>query len=210
MDPSERAVQIAELLEELYPEAECELDYRTPWELLVATVLSAQSTDVRVNQVTPALFERWPGPAELAAADAGDVEDVIRSVGFYRQKARNLQATARQLMADHDGEVPKELDALTALPGVGRKTAKVVLGEAFGIPAGVTVDTHVQRLSRRLGLADHRDAEKVADGLEDLLPRDAWIEFSLRLILHGRRVCHARSPKCDQCGLEPVCPKVGL
>ncbi len=210
MEPSERAVQVAGRLVELYPEAVCELDYRTPWELLVATVLSAQSTDVRVNQVTPALFGRWPGPAELAAADAGDIEEVIRSVGFYRQKARNVQTAARQLMADHDGVVPRDLDALTALPGVGRKTAKVVLGEAFGIPAGVTVDTHVQRLSRRLGLADHRDAEKVAARLEELLPRELWIEFSLRLILHGRRVCHARSPTCDACGLEPVCPKVGV
>jgi len=210
MKPPQRAVKIAELLEELYPEAVCELDYRTPWELLVATVLSAQSTDVRVNQVTPELFHRWPGPADLADAEPGEVEDVIRSVGFYRQKARNLQTAARQLMADHAGEVPRDLDALTTLPGVGRKTAKVVLGEAFGIPAGVTVDTHVKRLSKRLGLADHRDAEKVADRLEDLLPRDLWIEFSLRLILHGRRVCHARSPKCDACGLEPVCPKVGV
>jgi endonuclease-3 len=210
MTRSDGAVQIAERLEDLYPEAVCELDYRTPWELLVATVLSAQSTDVRVNQVTPALFHRWPGPAELAAADTADIEEVIRSVGFYRQKARNLQTAARQLMADHGGEVPRDLDALTALPGVGRKTAKVVLGEAFGIPAGVTVDTHVQRLSRRLGLADHRDAEKVAAQLEERLPRDLWIEFSLRLILHGRRVCHARSPECDGCGLETVCPKVGL
>ena len=210
MKPSERAVKVAELLEELYPEAVCELDYRTPWELLVATVLSAQSTDVRVNQVTPALFERWSGPAELAAADMSEVENVIRSVGFYRQKARNLQAAARQLQADHEGEVPRDLDALTTLPGVGRKTAKVVLGEAFGIPAGVTVDTHVKRLSKRLGLADHRDAEKVASQLEDLLPRGTWIEFSLRLILHGRRVCRARSAKCDDCGLEPLCPKVGV
>jgi endonuclease-3 len=210
MTRSDGAVQIAERLEDLYPEAVCELDYRTPWELLVATVLSAQSTDVRVNQVTPALFHRWPGPAELAAADTADIEEVIRSVGFYRQKARNLQTAARQLMADHGGEVPRDLDALTALPGVGRKTAKVVLGEAFGIPAGVTVDTHVQRLSRRLGLADHRDAEKVAAQLEERLPRDLWIEFSLRLILHGRRVCHARSPECDGCGLETVCPKVGM
>ena len=210
MTGADSAVQIAERLEELYPEAVCELDYRTPWELLVATVLSAQSTDVRVNQVTPALFERWPGPAELAAADTGDIEEVIRSVGFYRQQARNLQTAARQLMADHGGEVPRDVDALTALAGVGRKTAKVVLGEAFGIPAGVTVDTHVQRLSRRLGLADHRDAEKVAARLEELLPRDLWIEFSLRLILHGRRVCHARSPTCDACSLEPVCPKVGV
>lgn len=198
------------MLAEIYPEAVCELDYRSPWELLVATVLSAQSTDVRVNSVTPQLFGTWPGPTELAGADLEALEKVIRPVGFFRTKARNLQAAARQLLACHGGEVPADLEALIALPGVGRKTATVVLGEAFGIPAGITVDTHVRRLSRRLGLADHRDPEKVATRLETLLPRDDWIEFSLRLILLGRRVCSARSPDCDSCRLAVICPKVGV
>ena len=210
MKAKERAGRIVELLAEAYPGAECELDYRTPWQLLVATVLSAQCTDVRVNQVTPELFRRWPGPAELAAADAAELEEVVRPTGFYRNKARNLQQAARSLVADHGGEVPADLDALVELPGVGRKTAKVVLGEAFGIAAGVTVDTHVKRLAKRLGLADHRDPEVVAGRLEALVPREHWVDLSMRLILHGRRVCHARTPRCGECSLEPLCPKVGV
>jgi endonuclease-3 len=210
MKPKERAGRIVELLAEAYPGAECELDHRSPWQLLVATVLSAQCTDVRVNQVTPELFRRWPGPAELAEAVPAELEEVIRPTGFYRNKARNLQQAARSLMADHGGDVPADLDALVELPGVGRKTAKVVLGEAFGIAAGVTVDTHVQRLAKRLGLADHRDAEVVASRLEAMVPREHWIDLSMRLILHGRRVCHARRPLCGECTLEPLCPKVGV
>jgi endonuclease-3 len=204
------ATEVVAILAREYPGAECELDYRSPWQLLVATVLSAQSTDVRVNSVTPELFRRWPGPSELAEADLGQVEEVIRSVGFFRTKARNLQNTARLLVDGHDGEVPQDMEALIELPGVGRKTAKVVLGEAFGIAAGITVDTHVQRLSRRLGLAEHRDPERVAEQLEALIPRDEWIRFSLRLILHGRRVCGARKPRCGDCALAPLCPKVGV
>ncbi len=210
MKAKERAGRIVELLAEAYPGAECELDYRTPWQLLVATVLSAQCTDERVNQVTPELFRRWPGPAELAAADAAELEEAIRPTGFFRNKARNLQQAARSLVADHGGEVPADLDALVELPGVGRKTAKVVLGEAFGIAAGVTVDTHVKRLAKRLGLADHRDPEVVAGRLEVLVPREHWVDLSMRLILHGRRVCHARTPRCGECSLEPLCPKVGV
>ncbi len=210
MKPKERAARIVELLAEAYPDAKCELDYRSPWELLAATVLSAQCTDVRVNQVTPELFRRWPGPVELAAADIAELEEVVRPTGFFRNKARNLQQAARSLVADHGCEVPAELDALVELPGVGRKTAKVVLGEAFGIAAGVTVDTHVKRLAKRLDLSDHRDAEVVASRLEALVPREHWIDLSMRLILHGRRVCHARKPLCSECSLEPLCPKVGV
>ncbi len=176
----------------------------------MATVLSAQCTDARVNQVTPVLFDRWPGPAELAAAPAEDVEAVIRPLGMFRQKTSALKKAAQAIIDRHNGEVPAEIDALVALPGVGRKTAKVVLGEGFGIPAGVTVDTHVRRLARRLGLTDLEDPEKIAAELERLLPRDEWIRFSTRLILHGRRVCSARSPRCAECVLDEVCPKVGV
>ncbi len=207
---SQRAGRVVELLAAEYPDAACELDHRSPWELLVATVLSAQSTDLRVNTVTPVLFERWPTPADLSRAEQGDVEDVIRSVGMFRQKASALRKAARMVADDHDGEVPAQMAALIALPGVGRKTAKVVLGEGFGVAAGVTVDTHVRRLARRLGLTDLQDPEKIAAVLEDLLPQNEWIRFSTRLILHGRRVCSARSPQCAKCVLEPVCPRVGV
>lgn len=205
-----RARRIVELLAAEYPHARCELDHRSPWELLVATVLSAQCTDARVNQVTPVIFERWPGPADLAAASQGELESVIRSTGMFRQKASALRGSARAIVERFGSEVPAEIDALVSLPGVGRKTAKVVLGEGFGIAAGVTVDTHVRRLARRLGLTELEDAEKIAVELEGLIPRDEWIRFSTRLILHGRRVCSARSPQCGACVLEPVCPRVGI
>jgi len=205
-----RAQRVVELLARGYPDARCELDFRTEWQLLVATVLSAQCTDARVNQVTPVLFDRWPGPAELAAAPAEEVEAVIRPLGMFRQKTSALKKAAQAIIDRHNGEVPAEIDALVALPGVGRKTAKVVLGEGLGIPAGVTVDTHVRRLARRLGLTDLEDPEKIAAELERLLPRDEWIRFSTRLILHGRRVCSARSPRCAECVLGGVCPKVGV
>jgi endonuclease-3 len=177
---------------------------------LVATVLSAQSTDVRVNQVTPHLFARWPGPSDLAEASLPEIEEMIRSIGMYRQKSASLRATAGIVATEHGGMVPNELDALVALPGVGLKTAKVVLGVGFGIAAGVTVDTHVRRLARRLGLTSLEDPEKIATELEGLLPQEEWITFSTRLILHGRRVCSARSPRCDGCALSEVCPKIGI
>ncbi|MEJ2583400.1 MAG: endonuclease III, partial [Acidobacteriota bacterium] len=183
-----------------------ELDHGSPWELLVATVLSAQCTDVRVNQVTPELFTRWPGPQELATADQEGVESVIRSTGMFRQKASSLRAAAQTVVSDHDGQVPPSFEALVALPGVGPKTAKVVLGQGFGIPAGVTVDTHVRRLTRRLGLTSLENPEKIAAELEAMLPREEWIDFSTRLILHGRRVCTARAPRCGECVLAEVCP----
>ena len=205
-----RAATVVELLTGEYPDAATELDYGSPWQLLVATVLSAQCTDVRVNKVTPELFARWPHPEDLASASQEDVESVIRSTGMFRQKASSLRSVASIVASDHGGRVPEDLDALVALPGVGRKTAKVVLGEAFGIAAGVTVDTHVRRLARRLGLTLLEDPEKIAAELESLLPREEWIKFSTRLILHGRRVCSARSPRCSECVLAEVCPKIGI
>ncbi len=210
MERAQRAVRVAGILAEEYPGAECELDFRSPWELLVATMLSAQSTDVRVNLVTPELFARWPQPKDLASAPQAEVEELIRSTGMFRTKAASLRSTARAVAEDHGGSVPADMEALVSFPGVGRKTAKVVLGEAFGIAAGVTVDTHVRRLARRLGLAEAEDPEKIANELESLLPRDEWVDFSKRLILHGRRVCKARSPRCDECALEELCPRVGV
>jgi endonuclease-3 len=209
-DRRKRAERIAELLAGEYPDACCELDYRSPWELLVATVLSAQSTDARVNEVTPSLFARWPQPGDLAKASQEDVEAIVRPTGMFRNKARSLRATAHLVVERHGGLVPRDLNALIALPGVGRKTAKVILGEGFGIPAGVTVDTHVRRLARRLGLTRLVEPEKIATKLEALLPRAEWIEFSTRLILHGRRVCSARKPRCGECVLAEVCPRIGV
>ncbi len=210
MKQATHATTIAESLVGEYPDAATELDYSSPWELLVATVLSAQCTDVRVNKVTPGLFERWPLPEDLASATQEDVETMIRSTGMFRQKASSLRAAAAIVASEHDGEVPASLEALVALPGVGRKTAKVVLGEGFGIAQGVTVDTHVRRLARRLGLTRLEDPEKIASELEALLPQEKWIKFSTRLILHGRRVCSARSPNCEECVLADVCPKIGV
>jgi endonuclease-3 len=204
------AATIAGLLTGEYLDAAIELDYGSPWQLVVATVLSAQCTDVRVNKVTPDLFARWPRPEDLALAAQEEVESVIRSTGMFRQKAASLRTAAGIVASDHGGDVPKNLDDLVALPGVGRKTAKVVLGEAFGIAAGVTVDTHVRRLARRLGLTRLEDPEKIAAELESLLPQEEWIKYSTRLILHGRRVCSARSPRCEECVLAEVCPKVGV
>jgi endonuclease-3 len=199
-----------DLLAEAYPDAVCELEYRSPWELLVATVLSAQCTDQRVNRVTPQLFERWPGPADLAEAELEDLEDVIRTTGLHRSKARNLRRTARLIVAEHGSAVPPDLDALVRLPGVGRKTAKVVLGEAFGLAAGVAVDTHVKRLAGRIGLSSSDDPERVARDLEALVPKRDWIDLSKRLVLHGRRVCSARRPSCDGCPLVGVCARIGV
>ena len=210
VERTQRATRVTAALAELYPDAECELDHRSPWELLVATMLSAQSTDVRVNLVTPELFARWPGPKELASAPRAEVEEQIRSIGMYRTKASSIQATARAVVEDHCGSVPADMEALVSFPGVGRKTAKVVLGEGFGIAAGVTVDTHVRRLTRRLGLTEAEHPEKIAGELESLLPRAEWIKFSTRLILHGRRVCSARSPRCDECALQLLCPRIGV
>jgi endonuclease-3 len=197
-------------LADAYPGAECELDYRTPWQLLVATVLSAQCTDRRVNRVTPELFARWPGPEALAKAPRGEVEAVIRTTGLYRSKAGNLQRTAKRVAVEYGGRVPRDLETLIDLPGVGRKTAKVVLGEAYGVAAGIAVDTHVRRLANRIGLSSSADPERVAGDLEALIQRREWVRFSKRMVLHGRRVCGARRPACDVCVLAPSCDRIGV
>lgn len=206
MTRNERAAEILRTLRRTYPDAHCELDHRNPFELLVATILSAQCTDVRVNMVTPALFAKYPDARSMSSADAADLEDLIRSTGFYRNKAKNIRAAAAALAKKHQGKVPRDLDSLTALPGVGRKTANVVLGNAYGIESGVVVDTHVGRLSQRLGLTNHRDPLKIEQDLMKAVPRDAWTLWSHLLISHGRRCCSARSPHCMNCELSPLCP----
>jgi endonuclease III len=193
-----------------YPEAVCELAFRDPYELLVATILSAQCTDARVNQVTPVVFRRWPDATTLAAAGPTELEAVIRSTGFYRNKARSLLGMATAVVERHGGAVPRTMDELTALPGVGRKTANVVLGTAYGIAAGVVVDTHVARLSQRLGLTRSSEPEKIERDLMRVFPSTAWVALAHRLILHGRRVCAARAPACERCALAEVCPRKGV
>ncbi len=209
--PKGRARVADERLALEYPDARCELDHRNAYELLVATILSAQSTDARINMVTPALFERYPTPADLAHAEPTELEELIHSTGFFRAKARSLMGMAAALVDRFDGEVPPAMADLVSLPGVGRKTANVVRSVALGLP-GLPVDTHVLRVSRRLGLtdelsdADAKDAVKVEMALNPLVPKDERGRFSLLLILHGRRVCHARKPRCDLCVLADFCP----
>jgi endonuclease III len=198
--------EIIRRLKRAHPDAHCELDHRNAFELLVATILSAQSTDRRVNMVTPALFERYPDTAALAAADTEKVEGLIRSTGFFRAKTRAITGMARAVMERHDGEIPATMEELKQLPGVGRKTANVVLGNAFGKNEGVVVDTHVKRLVVRLGITDETDPEKVEQVLMPLVPRRDWTLFSHLLIFHGRRVCVARLPRCGECTLSDICP----
>jgi endonuclease-3 len=205
-----RAARIAEQLAAAYPEARCSLDFANPFQLLVATILSAQCTDKRVNAVTGPLFGRWPDPAALAAAHPHDVEAAVRTTGFFRAKAKNILGCCRALCDRHGGEVPQSLADLVRLPGVGRKTANVVLGSAFGEASGVVVDTHVGRISRRLGLTRHADPVKAERDLVALLPREHWIAYSHRVIEHGRTVCTARRPRCESCPLADLCPKVGV
>ena len=206
----QRTLEILIRLKNLYPEAKCSLNYETPHQLLVATILSAQCTDERVNQVTPALFARYPDAASLAAADINDIETLIRSTGFYRNKAKNIQGASRMIVEKYNGEVPKRMELLLELPGVARKTANVVLAHAYGINAGVTVDTHVTRLSRRLGLTQQRDAIRIERDLMPLLPQADWENFSITIIYHGRAICSARKPLCDSCDLADLCPSAGL
>ena len=201
-----RVLEILSRLKQAYPDAHCALDHQTPYELIVATILSAQCTDARVNMVTPEVFKAWPTPADLAQARQPALEKVILSTGFFRNKAKNLIAMAQALVAEHGGEVPRTMEALHALPGVGRKTANVVLGNAFGINEGVTVDTHVTRLSGLLGLTRHTDAVKIEQDLMALIPRADWALISHLLITHGRAVCIARRPKCGECVLSSLCP----
>lgn len=205
-----RAAAIARRLMATYPDATCSLDFDSPFQLVIATILSAQCTDRRVNMVTPELFRRWPDPATLAAARPKELEAVIRSTGFFRAKAKSILGCSRGLVDRHGGEVPQTLEELVRLPGVGRKTANVVLGTAFGIASGVVVDTHVGRISRRLGLTRHADAVRAERDLIRVLPRDEWIGFSHRLIEHGRGPCAARQPRCEECPLADICPRIGV
>jgi endonuclease-3 len=206
-DPAaERLPELLRRLRERHPDAHCELNYDSAWQLLVATILSAQTTDVRVNSVTPALFARFAGPADMAGADRAELEALIRPTGFFRQKARFLHETAQRITHQFDGQVPATMDELLTLSGVARKTANVVLGEIFGIAEGVVVDTHVKRLANRLGLTEQTDPTKVEADLMALVPGEAWIDISHLLIFHGRRVCDARKPDCAQCSLTDLCP----
>jgi endonuclease-3 len=193
-------------LKDAYPDARTALDWSTPLELLVATILSAQTTDVRVNSVTPDLFAKYPTAAAYAGADPTELEEAIRPTGFFRNKAKSLQGMARALVEDHGGEVPRTMEELVALPGVGRKTANVVLGNAFSIDEGVVVDTHVRRLSNRLGFTSHKDPEKIEKDLIETVPKKDWTVVSHLLILHGRSVCKARKPACGDCVVNDLCP----
>jgi endonuclease-3 len=206
----QRALEILVRLKRLYPDAPCTLDYQTPVQLLVATILSAQCTDERVNKVTPELFRRFPDAAALATADLAEIEQLVRSTGFFRNKAKNIQAACRLIVTQHGGQVPQRMEELLQLPGVARKTANVVLAHAYGIHAGVTVDTHVKRLSQRLGLTKYTDPIRIERDLMRLLPQPDWENWSIRLIYHGRAVCAARHPACDRCQLADLCPSVDL
>jgi endonuclease III len=209
-DGKRHAAQIVKRLKAAYPDAHCALNFHTPLELLVATILSAQCTDTRVNIVTKDLFRKYPNAQAFAAARQSDLERAIQSTGFFRNKAKNIKNCCRELVETFNGQVPRDLDALVKLPGVGRKTANVVLGTAFGIPTGVVVDTHVTRLSRRLGMTTHTDAVKIERDLMAEIPQREWIDFAHRMIAHGRRICLARKPKCDICPLTAICPRIGV
>jgi endonuclease-3 len=210
IDPKTIAAKVVKHLATDYPEVTCALENESAFELLIATILSAQCTDERVNMVTPELFRRWPTPAAMAKAPIEALEKVIHSTGFYRNKAKNIKACSRDLAEMHDGEVPREMEAMIALAGVGRKTANVVLGTAYGLSTGVVVDTHVTRISRRLGLTKHTDATKIEQDLMRLVPQKEWVDFAHRMIHHGRRICMARKPKCPECSMRGFCPKIGV
>jgi endonuclease-3 len=206
----ERAGEILARLRRAYPETRIALDFQSPLQLLMATVLAAQCTDERVNQVTPPLFRRYPAARDFAAADLPELEEMVRSTGFYRNKARALKSLGMTLVAEHGGEVPDTMEALVALPGVGRKTANVVLGNAFGRAEGIAVDTHVQRLSRRLFLTEEEDPEKIERDLTAILPREEWTRFALVLQDHGRKICKARRPECAVCPVADLCPSAEI
>jgi endonuclease-3 len=204
-----RARRIARELSRLYPDAHCALHHENPLQLLIATILSAQCTDKRVNMVTPALFGRYPDVESFARANPGELEAAIASTGFFRNKARNIIACCQEILAHHEGEVPGTMGELVRLTGIGRKTANVILGNAFDVP-GITVDTHVARLSQRLGLTTQKDPKKIEQDLMRLIPKKDWTMFSHRLIFHGRQVCFARKPNCPGCSLNKLCPKIGV
>ena len=204
-----RAKAIYRQLTKNYPNVRCELDYNSAFQLLVATVLSAQCTDKRVNQTTPALFKKYPNPKKMAKADLIDIQRLVKSTGFFRAKAKNIKGLSNKIMEEFDGAVPSNLEDLITLPGVGRKTANVVLGHAFGIP-GITVDTHFGRLSRRFGWSKQNDPVKVEFEVGELIPEKEWTNLSQRMIWHGRRVCHSRKPACGACPLAKLCPSYGI
>jgi endonuclease-3 len=204
-----RAKAIYRQLTKSYPNVRCELDYNSAFQLLVATVLSAQCTDKRVNQTTPALFKKYPNPKKMAKADLKEIQKLVKSTGFFRAKAKNIKSLSNKIMEEFDGDVPSNLEDLIALPGVGRKTANVVLGHAFGIP-GITVDTHFGRLSRRFGWSKQSDPVKVEFEVGELIPEKEWTNLSQRMIWHGRRVCHSRKPACGACPLAKLCPSYGI
>jgi endonuclease III len=209
-DGKRHAAQVVKRLKAAYPDAHCALEFRTPLQLLVATILSAQCTDTRVNIVTRELFRKYPDAKAFAAATLSQLERAVQSTGFFRNKAKNIKNCCIALVEQYAGQVPKDLHALVELPGVGRKTANVVLGTAFAIPTGVVVDTHIARLSRRLGLTKHTDPVKIERDLMGQLPKREWIDFGHRMIAHGRRICVARKPKCDLCSLADICPRIGV
>ena len=203
--------EVVERLHAMYPEARCELDYETPIQLLTAVILSAQCTDVRVNMVTPDLFAQYPTAADLAGADRADIEEIIRSTGFFRQKAKFIQESAHTIVHQHGGEVPDTMEDLLQLNGVARKTANVVLGEVYGKAEGITVDTHVKRIAYLLGLTStNKDPVKVERELMTIIPQEEWINISHLLIFHGRRICKARRPDCPNCGLNDICPSANV
>ena len=204
----QRSLELLLRLKRLYPNATCTLTYQTPVQLLVATILSAQCTDARVNKVTPTLFQKFPDAVALANADIEELEKLVRSTGFYRNKAKNIQAACQMILDKFNAQVPKQMEQLLQLPGVARKTANVVLAHAYGIIVGVTVDTHVKRLSQRLGLTEHSDPIKIERDLMRLIPQPDWENWSIRLIYHGRAVCQAKNPACDKCLLANLCPAV--
>jgi endonuclease-3 len=209
IDPMKLAQQVRKALAKLYPDAHCALRHEGPLQLLIATILSAQCTDVRVNLVTPALFARFRTAKDFAVADIKELEKMIQSTGFFRNKSKNIKACCKTIVEKHGGEVPGNLEALVVLPGIGRKTANVVLGNAFDVP-GITVDTHVNRLSQRLGLTKKDDPVKIELDLMELIPKKEWTDFSHRMIFHGRQVCFARKPACSQCAMQSFCPKIGV
>jgi len=208
-DLKKRAGIVSRALAKLYPEARISLDFETPWQCLAATILSAQSTDVGVNRVTPRLFREYPDARAMAAADRRHVEELIVKTGFFRQKTKSLIGAAQKIVEDYGGEVPSEMEALVKIPGVGRKTANVILGHIHSKP-GFVVDTHVRRLTYRLGFTKRTDPAKIEIDMQKILPADDWTRFSMRLILHGRRVCTARKPACEVCAVARVCPKIGV
>jgi len=207
---SQDILKIIRILKRSYPEAKCSLVHQDPFQLLVSTILSAQCTDKKVNEVTPKLFAKYPESAKLAKAPLEKIESIIQPTGFYRQKAKSLKSMSEDLVSKYTGQVPAQMNQLVQLRGVGRKTANVVLGNAFGRPDGVVVDTHVGRISRLLGLSKHKDPEKVEQDLNKIIPKKDWVIFSHLLIEHGRQICKSGRPKCSECPLKSLCPKLGL